>query len=317
MKFALPKSWNWPEGAYALRLILAAFLAFAAARALGDQHGYSAVFSAIIVTRPYQQGALKAGVYRLLATAGGIAMAFVAVWLRRTGLNDYELLLLTLVPLSIAAAYDPSYRTSLISALIMLSAPLARVPELDIALARAGVVSLGAVVGIAVSIIVLPQKHEHVAATKATRILSLLLTQLKASLAETDFRRSEAVDTRVRKALLDLSQVARDHRPGKDTEHASARIVGLSRHIQAVCVLIRSHWRNSALDNDARAARSAICDQLLTFADALQDQARGRGKADAETLKPAFGAIRSLDMPEQWMLETLARNLVGLSKLIG
>ncbi|HVZ30088.1 MAG TPA: FUSC family protein [Asticcacaulis sp.] len=317
MKLSLPKTWTWPEGAYALRLVLAAFLAFAAARALGDERGYSAVFSAIIVTRPYQQGAIKAGFYRLLATAGGIAMAFVAVWLRRSGLNDYELLLLTLVPLSIAASYDPSYRTSLISALIMLSAPLAKVPELDVALARAGVVSLGAVIGILVSMIVLPQRHEHVAATKATRILSLLITQLKAGLAEPDFRRSETVDAKIRKALLDLSQVARDRKSGKSDEHASARIVGLTRHIQALSVLLRSQWRAASLDDEARAARSAICDQLLAFADALQAQARGRGKADAETLKPTFGAIRALDMPEQWLLETLARNLIGLSKLIG
>ena len=85
-------NFTWPDGAYALRLVLAAMLAFAASRTIGFEHGYSAVFSAIIVTRPYAQGAIRAGLLRLLATASGIAMAFVAVWLKHSGLNDYGLL---------------------------------------------------------------------------------------------------------------------------------------------------------------------------------------------------------------------------------
>jgi len=310
--------WDWPEGAYALRLVLAAFLAFVVARLLGDAHGYSAVFSAIIVTRPYQQGALKAGAYRLLGTIGGIAMAFVAVWLRRTGLNDYELLLLTLVPLSIAAAYDQSYRTSLISALIMLSAPMAQVPELKVALARAGVVTLGAVIGIAVSMLVLPQRHDRVAGIKAARVTTLLLAQMKDALGQPDFRRADIGDGRVRKLLLELGQAGRDHRPGKDNEHNSARIIGLTRHLQSVAVLLRGHWRSLDLDEAGRTARSALCDSYLGFAASLKDLSRGRAAPASEAIKPVFGAIRRLeaDPHEQWLLELVARDLAGLAKLI-
>ncbi len=301
----------WPEGAYALRLILAAFISFALAQLLPGGHGYSAVFSAIIVTRPYSQGAIKAGLLRLLATAAGILMAFVAVGLRNTGLNEYELLLLALTPLSILAAYDSSYRTALISALIMLSAPIAKVPEVDVAVARALVVCLGAVVGVVVSLIVLPQKHELVTGRQAARAVRLLLEQLRASLAtEPDLRRAEKGDRQVRKILLDIGQVARDRVTGKRAEHDSARIIGLTRHIQSLCLLLRVQWRTDMTEPE-RGARDEVCSRLLALA------AFGGGD-----VKAVIGVIRALpalvnaEAPETWLLESVARDLVALDKMI-
>lgn len=307
MKPAVPKvnwpNFAWPDGAYALRLILAAMLAFAASRAIGFEHGYSAVFSAIIVTRPYAQGAVRAGLLRLLATAAGIAMAFAAVWLKQTGLNDYALLLTALVPLSVLAALDQSYRTALISALILLSASTGA-PDLKVAAVRALDVGLGAVIGIVVSVLVLPQRHDHVVGRKAKRVVADMLAQLKTSLRpQADFRRDDAVDRRIRKALMEIGQAARDYRPGKDTQHESAKIVGLTRRIQSLCILIRSHWRND-MTPDARAAREAVCDQLSSGAEA----------------RAVVGAIRQLPplgdaAPEPWLLESLARDLIALYAL--
>lgn len=300
---ALP-NFTWPDGAYALRLILAAVLAYAAAQALGFEHGYSAVFSAIIVTRPYAQGAIRAGLLRLLATAAGIAMAFLAVWLKGTGLNDYALLLAALIPLSILAAWDQSYRTSLISALILLSASTGA-PDMKAAAWRAAVVTLGAVIGILVSMVVLPQRHDRVVGRKAKRAVRDLLAQLKTSLAaHPDFRRDDTVDRRIRKVLLEIGQAARDHRPRKDMEHDSAKIVGLTRRIQSLCILIRSHWRNGMTDEE-REVRAALCDQL----------------AKAGEPKALIGAIRRLPpldeavTPEPWLLESLARDLIALDAL--
>ncbi len=297
-------NFTWPDGAYALRLVLAAMLAFAASRTIGFEHGYSAVFSAIIVTRPYAQGAIRAGLLRLLATASGIAMAFVAVWLKHSGLNDYGLLLTALVPLSLLAAWDQSYRTALISALILLSASTGS-PDLKVAAIRALDVGLGAVIGIVVSMLVLPQRHDHVVGRKAKRVVADMLAQLKTSLnPDADFRRDDGVDRRVRKVLMEIGQAARDHKPGKDTEHDSAKIVGLTRRIQSLCILIRSHWRGDMTPGE-RATRGALCDQLASGADA----------------KATIGAIRKLPplgeagAPEPWLLESLARDLVALDAL--
>ncbi len=44
----------------------------------------------------------------------------MAVQLHRFGLNDYVRLLLALGPLSLLAAYNSSYRTALIAAVLML-----------------------------------------------------------------------------------------------------------------------------------------------------------------------------------------------------
>jgi len=303
MKPALP-NFAWPDCAYALRLILAAVLAYAASRAIGFEHGYSAVFSAIIVTRPYAQGAIRAGLLRLLATAAGIAMAFAAVWLKQTGLNDYALLLTALVPLSILAASDQSYRTALISALILLSASTGS-PDLKLAAVRALDVGLGAVIGIAVSMLVLPQRHDHVVGRKAKRVVADMLAQLKTSLhPDDDFRRDDAVDRRVRKVLMEIGQAARDHRPGKDKEHDSAKIVGVTRRIQSLCLLIRSHWRND-MTPDERASRDAVCDQLAS-------------RAEARTVIAAIRKLPPLGdaaAPEPWLLESLARDLIALDAL--
>ena len=208
------------------------------------------------------------------------------------------------MPLSLLAAWDQSYRTALISALILLSASTGS-PDLKVAAIRALDVGLGAVIGIVVSMLVLPQRHDHVVGRKAKRVVADMLAQLKTSLnPDADFRRDDGVDRRVRKVLMEIGQAARDHKPGKDTEHDSAKIVGLTRRIQSLCVLIRSHWRGDMTPGE-RAARGALCDQLASGADA----------------KATIGAIRKLPplgeagAPEPWLLESLARDLVALDAL--
>ena len=87
-----------PQGAYATRLVLAATLALFAGHFLPGGHEFSAVLSALIVVRPYSQGALRAGLLRLLATLIGIALSFGAVFLHQFGLNEYVRLLIGVAP---------------------------------------------------------------------------------------------------------------------------------------------------------------------------------------------------------------------------
>lgn len=311
---------SWTQGAFAVRLIVAALGAFGLSELLGFAHGYSAVFSALIVVRPYQQGAWRTAGQRLLATALGIGTAFVSVFLHRSGLNDYALLAIAMAPLSLLVAYDSGYRTAMISALIMLSAgiSLAKVPTMEVALGRAVVVSLGAVVGIAVSLLVLPQPHHQTVARKALQIVRLMLAGLRDGFDPSKSVRLDKADGRLRKHLLELGQMARDHKPRNADEDASNRIVGLTRHMQSLSLLLRSEWRRNALEEKARNDRYNLISRLIPLLDQLENQARGR-KANVVPidLREAIGGLDGIgEAPEKWLLWSLYRDLMGLSPLI-
>ena len=323
-QFKLRTPWAWPQGAFAARMIIASLLSYWVLQLMGYDHGYSAVFSALIVVRPYQQGALRAGIQRLLATALGIAMAFVSVLLRKSGLNDYELLILALGPLTLLVAYDSGYRTAMISALLMLSAPFTKVPELDIAMARALVVSTGAVIGIAVSVLVLPRPHAHVVSDKALDSLKLMFLQLSNTLGGVTGKPAEKEDQRLRKALYELGQVTRDHRPGNPDDDLSFRLAGLTRHCQALCLLLRAQWRRKTFQDKALNDRKTLCNTLVFIIAGLQKPAKtANADAGSESIKSLFRDISALettvptddDTPETWLLISLARNLAAIARL--
>ena len=288
----------WPEGAFALRLIVAAGLALWAGTLLPGGHSFSAVISALLVVRPYQQGALKAGAMRLLATAGGIVLAFAAQQLDRFGLNEYVRLMLALGPLSLLAAYDSGYRTALIAAVLILSAPV-HTGAVDIAIARAVVVTLGACIGTVVSVIVLPLPHKQVVAAKALKILALMLASLKAA-GELPSPASEKADGALRKALLELSQMAKDNSKGHRDDDDSGQIVRLVRHAQACIILLRGQWRKSGPD-------VAFCQAALD----LVAEARKKKPADPAALYETLPETQ----PDGWLARTLANDVTMLAKL--
>ena len=313
---------SWTQGAFAVRLIVAALAAYGLSELVGFAHGYSAVFSALIVVRPYQQGAWRAAGQRLLATALGIGTAFASVFLHRSGLNDYALLAIAMAPLSLLVAYDSGYRTAMISALIMLSAGVsvsgAKMPGFDVALGRAIVVSLGAVVGIAVSLLVLPQPHHQTVARKALQILRLMLTGLRDGMDAEKAAKLDKADGRMRKYMLELGQMARDHKPRNADEDASNRIVGLTRHMQSLSLLLRSEWRREALQDKGKNDRYNLISRLFPLLDQLENLAHGRpAEISPLDLREAIGGLDTIgEAPEKWLLWSLYRDLMGLTKLV-
>jgi len=313
---------SWTEGAFAVRLIVSALAAYGLSALLGFAHSYSAVFSALIVVRPYQQGAWRAAGQRLLATALGIATAFASVYFHRSGLNDYELLAIAIAPLSLLVAYDSGYRTAMISALIMLSAGVSasgvQVPELNAALGRAIVVGLGAAVGIAVSLFVLPQPHHQTVARKALQIIRLMLAGLSDTLRNQAPVKLDKADGRLRKYMLELGQMARDHKPRNADEDASGRIVGLTRHMQSLSILLRAEWRRESLEPESVNERANIVSRLILLLERLENRSRGRqSEAPLPDIRDALQALESIgEVPEKWLLHALYRDLAGLSRLV-
>ncbi len=225
-----------------------------------------------------------------------------------------------MAPLSLLVAYDSGYRTAMISALIMLSAGMsvagATLPPLDVAAGRAIVVSLGAVVGIAVSLLVLPQPHHETVARKALQIIRLMLTGLRDGFDPT--AKLDKADGRLRKYLLELGQMARDHKPRNADEDASNRIVGLTRHMQSLSILLRAEWRRNALEDKAKNERYNLISELITLLDQLENVARGRlTDVTPIDMRAALGALDSIgEAPERWLLGSLYRDLLGLNSLV-
>ncbi len=297
------KSWSWPQGAFALRLVVAALLALFVSKLLPGEHGFSAVISALIVVRPYQQGALKAGLMRMLATLIGIVIAFAATAIHNLGLNDYERLLLALAPLAVLVAYNSDYRSALIAAVLIMGAPAAN-----------GIASL-AVVDVAVgrAVVVLPVPHKQAVADKAVRALADMITQLSA-VGTPPSAKTEKAEARLRKSLLELSLMHRDNGKGHAEDDESGQIVRLVRHAQAVCILLRSQWRNEAGEG-----REAFCAALLEMVQGLRVQGlRSRQTTPLDDQVAAiWQSIPDVSGVENWMLRALAGDLSRIAQLVG
>ncbi len=305
------KTWTWPQGAFALRLVVAALLALFVSDLLPGAHGFSAVISALIVVRPYQQGAVKAGLMRMLATLIGIGIAFAATAIHHLGLNDYERLLLALVPLAILVAYNSDYRSALIAAVLIMGAPSAgditSLAIVHVAVGRAVVVGLGALVGIAVSVLVLPVAHKQAVADKALRALADMIAQL-AAVGSPLSQKTEKAEARLRKTLLELSLMHRDNGKGHAEGDPSGQIVRLVRHAQAVCILLRSQWRK-----EPGQGRDAFCSALL----AVVDRMRARPDTPADDLVRAlWQSIPDVSGVEIWLLRALAGDVARIAELI-
>jgi uncharacterized membrane protein YccC len=199
----------------AVRVTVAALLAFALAKLLGFAHGYWAVITAIIVMQGSVGGSLKAAVDRLLGTlAGAIYGAAIAIAMPHA--DGWELglaLVAAIAPLALLAAIKPNFKAAPITAFIVL-VPLSgqSLPPLTFAFDRILEISIGSLVGIVVSLLVLPARAHNLMALSAARIIDLnaeLLGQIIDSLLAGAARPSlQAKHAAIRAALKKLETAA-------------------------------------------------------------------------------------------------------------
>ena len=172
-------AWLGTHGAelrLALRVTASGLIAFALAELLGLAQGYWAVFTSIIVVQGSVGGSLKAGLDRLLGTLGGAAYgALVGVLIPHAGsLMEGVVLAAAIAPLALLAAVNASFRIAPVTAVIVLlvhsgdaAGPLAS------AVGRVIEIGLGCLVGLGVSLIVLPSRAHGLLVKTAARGLAL------------------------------------------------------------------------------------------------------------------------------------------------
>jgi uncharacterized membrane protein YccC len=182
----------------------AGVLSFALAELLALPQGYWAVFTAVLVTQASLGGSVKATMDRLIGTIGGAACAAVV-----SSLIPHDDLLalglalaVTLAPLTLVAAINPSFRVAPITAIILLLAGTnAHVSPIVSALDRVLEITIGGLVGLAVSLFVLPARAHSLVAEAAGRLLGFYAALLSALLEGAKARPEPAQLQRLRDGI--------------------------------------------------------------------------------------------------------------------
>ena len=138
--------------------------------------GYWAVITAVVVVQASVGGSLKAAIERFSGTLagaiyGGVIAAFVP---HGSPLTLGLAIVVALFPLAILAAIKPAFRVAPITSLIMLLPPTGQaIGPLASAIDRVLEITLGNIVGLVVSLFVLPARAHTLMTEAAAKVVSL------------------------------------------------------------------------------------------------------------------------------------------------
>ena len=283
---------NWTrrhaELRHGVRIAAAGVLSFALAQALALPQGYWAVFTAVLVVQGSVGGSWKASVDRLLGTLlGAVYGAAIATLVpHNDALMTGVALTISLTPLALLAALNPSYRVAPITAVILLlgSAGTTEGPFLGAGL-RTIEVSLGGFVGMGVSLFLLPARAHALLGEAANRVLqrlAQLLADLMAGLiAPSDAKAILALNDDVRLALTALENIsdeaARERRNYLSDDSDPEPVTRTLRRVRHDLVLIG----RLAAEPLPLALRARLAPVLTEFANVATEFLRGIGRAFA------------------------------------
>jgi uncharacterized membrane protein YccC len=160
----------------ALRVTIAGTLAFAVTRFFDMPQGYWAVITAVVVMQASVGGSLKAAVERFTGTLAGAVYGGVVAALLPHGstLSLGITIVLALFPLALLAAIKPAFRVAPITSLIMLLPPTGQaIGPLASVIDRVLEITLGNIVGVVVSLFVLPARAHTLMTEAAAKVVSL------------------------------------------------------------------------------------------------------------------------------------------------
>jgi uncharacterized membrane protein YccC len=158
-----------------IRITVAGLVAFVLAELAQLPQSYWAVFTAVLVTQASVGGSLTAARDRLIGTIGGAAYsAVVAVLIPHS--DPWMLgvaLAVSLAPLAVLGSINPIFRVAPVTAVIMLLGTVgAQEGPILAALLRTAEVTFGGVVGLAVSVLVLPKRGSMLVFEGGNRLLN-------------------------------------------------------------------------------------------------------------------------------------------------
>lgn len=201
----------------ALRTTLAGLVTFALAELFRLPQGYWAVLTSVIIMQGSVGGSLKAGIDRMIGTfAGAIWGVLVTLAIPHHDTAALALALaVALGPLALVAALKPGFRVAPVTAIIvLLSTTSLQAGPVSYAIDRVFEIGLGCVVGLAVSLLVLPGRAHGLlaepaaeAARSCRELVLLLLGDLTASV---DRPRLLEIHRRLRRAMTRVEALAEE-----------------------------------------------------------------------------------------------------------
>ena len=285
---------HWHEGRSAVRMLVAALGAYLATTVIHLPGPYSAVITTLVVARPHSGGVLRASFERLTATILGAGIACAATFGRLIHTPELLLIGLALSPLALVAAHNSAYRTAMIAAMIVLSAPAASGAPLHVALVRMLGVSLGAVIGALVSVTILPSRREVVVAGAVAKILEQLpgLLRNATNTSTADPAARERFEFRIRQSLRELGMLIRDRPDAAPTKGLAGAMVKFTVQMHADLTFLK---RELQIDEPLPpAVMPALEDFVRLFGESatkVAELARGRSlEVDVQQLRQACGA---------------------------
>jgi uncharacterized membrane protein YccC len=245
---ALPKQFtDWHEGRAAVRMLVAALAAYLCTAMIHLPGPYSAVITTLIVARPHSGGVLRASFERLTATILGAGVACVATFGRLVHAPELLLIAIALAPLALIAAHNSAYRTSMIAAIIVLSAPATGGAPLYVAGVRMLGVSLGAAIGALVSVTILPSRREVVVARLTAKLLEQFADLLRNAIdpSARDAQTRDRFEYRVRQSLRELGLLIRDRPDALPAKGTAAAIVKFTVQMHADIAFLKRELQAS------------------------------------------------------------------------
>jgi uncharacterized membrane protein YccC len=234
----VPGSAAWRQ---AVRIMVAVIAAWVITEALHLRSYYWAMITTSIVVQNNLGGTLDAGANQLASTIAGGLLGMAGVWLRMQHVApDWVILLAVLTPLALLAAMDSYLRAGPVTALIVMLITPTSGSGIDLALSRIGEIAIGSVIGVAVSLLVLPGRAGPELRRRVAEALRALGRHAAAALCgEVDEAGAAAVRAAIARAEAAGAALARERSVhlGSDLP-ADALLHGLSR-LRADITLLR------------------------------------------------------------------------------
>ncbi len=176
-----------PRWRFCVRMTASGLIAFAVAQALHiPLQGLWMILTAIVVTQMSAGGSVRATLEYIIGTVGGaIYGAVIGILIpHNIPLTEALVIALAIAPLALAAAFNPNFRVAPFSAVlvIMLAGQFGEGP-IESAITRSAEVGLGGLIAVAVSLLVFPQRANHMRLNAAARLLERFARDLPQLLA--------------------------------------------------------------------------------------------------------------------------------------
>lgn len=162
---------------HAVRVTVAALIAYVIGETLALPQAYWAVFTAVLVSQASVGGSVKAALDWLMGTLGGGAYAAAVTTLvpETDPVTKAAALAVALLPLAFLAAVRPTFRFAPVTGvIIILIAPVTQLSPLEAATNRLIEICVGGFIGLIVSLFVLPARASQMLNVVAARTLAAL-----------------------------------------------------------------------------------------------------------------------------------------------